>query len=106
MLLPVAGCGFPVDKFKVQPFDPSTLRPFDPSTALRAGGGTGLSLQFTILIFHKQYFFDYDFVAKLLGGKNSCLERKLRIEIATKPNTKGRGAQPIALEVLVYPVYR
>jgi hypothetical protein len=64
-------------------------------------GGTGLSLQFTILIFHKQNFFGYKLVAKLLGGRNSCLERKLREEIATKPHTKGRGTQLTALEVLV-----
>jgi hypothetical protein len=50
-------------------------------------------LEFTILTFHKHYFFGYKLVAKLLGGRNSCLERKLREEKATKPHTKGRGTQ-------------
>ncbi|MAB58511.1 MAG: hypothetical protein CL524_13350 [Aequorivita sp.] len=40
---------------------------------------------------HKQNLFGYKLVAKLLGGRNSCLEGKLREEIATKPNTKGHG---------------
>jgi len=62
--------------------------------------GTGSSkgdflilLEFTILIIHKQNLFGYKLVAKLLGGRNSCLERKLPEEIATKPNTKRRGTQ-------------
>jgi len=42
---------------------------------------------------HKQNLFSYKLVAKLLGGRNSCLERKLREEKATKPHTKGRGTQ-------------